>query len=150
MSSIGLLQDRAGCPVPRACALPQGQGQQAETRRYVSPVSHILTTEPLVLRPVTTADHGALLAHWTSEPVRRFMFDGAVLSATEVSRAIADSSSTFLTSGYGLWILEQRGPADPGALAGTAGLRPLEDLGLEVIWSLSPAVQGRGLATEAA
>jgi RimJ/RimL family protein N-acetyltransferase len=113
-------------------------------------VSHTLTTEHLVLRPVTAADHGALLAHWTSEPVRRYMFDGAALSADEVSRVIADSTSTFMTSGYGLWILAQPGTADPGALAGTAGLRPLEDLGLEIIWSLSPAVQGRGYATEAA
>ena len=35
-------------------------------------------------------------------------------------------------------------------LAGTAGLRPLEDLGLEIIWSLAPEAQGRGYATEAA
>ena len=33
---------------------------------------------------------------------------------------------------------------------GTAGLRPLEDLGLEVIYSLAPEAWGQGYATEAA
>jgi RimJ/RimL family protein N-acetyltransferase len=46
-------------------------------------VSHVLTTERLVLRPVTAADRAALLAHWTAPDVRRFLFDGAVLSPAE-------------------------------------------------------------------
>jgi Acetyltransferase (GNAT) domain len=37
-----------------------------------------------------------------------------------------------------------------GRLVGTAGLRPLEDLGLEIFYSLSPASWGQGYATEAA
>jgi ribosomal-protein-alanine N-acetyltransferase len=113
-------------------------------------VSLTLTTEHLVLRPVTAADHGALLAHWASPQVRRFMFDGAVLSAAEVSAAIADSTASFAAAGFGLWLISERPAAVPGDLAGTAGLRPLENLGLEIIWSLAPAVQGRGYATEAA
>lgn len=113
-------------------------------------MSRTLTTEHLVLRPVTAADHGALLAHWTSPQVRQFMFDGAVLSAAEVSAAIAASDASFLASGYGLWLMAERHAPDPGELAGVAGLRPLDDLGLEIIWSLAPGVWGRGYATEAA
>lgn len=113
-------------------------------------MSLVLTTEHLVLRPVAAADHGSLLAHWTSPQVRRFMFDGALLSAAEISAAIADSDASFTAAGYGLWLISERHPVVPGELAGTAGLRPLEDLGLEVIWSLAPAVWGRGYATEAA
>ena len=35
-------------------------------------------------------------------------------------------------------------------LAGTAGLRPLDDIGLEIFYSLAPGSWGRGYATEAA
>ena len=37
-----------------------------------------------------------------------------------------------------------------GNLAGTAGLRPLDDIGLEIFYSLAPGSWGRGYATEAA
>ena len=110
-------------------------------------MSHTLTTEHLVLQPVTAADQAALLAHWTAPQVRQFMFDGAVLTEAEIAAAIADSSASFRAVGYGLWVLR---PDGEERLAGTAGLRPLEDLGLEIIWSLAPDAQGRGYATEAA
>ena len=44
-------------------------------------------------------------------------------------------------------------PVDPGTaagLAGTAGLRPLEESGLEIFYSLAPGAWGHGYATEAA
>lgn len=110
-------------------------------------MSHTLTTEHLVLRPVTAADRAALLAHWTTLQIRQFMFDGALLTADEISQAIADSRASFLAAGYGLWLIRER---DGGRLAGATGLRPLEDLGLEIIWSLVTEVQGKGYATEAA
>jgi [ribosomal protein S5]-alanine N-acetyltransferase len=113
----------------------------------VAAVDHVLTTDRLVLRPVTPADHAALLAHWTAPRVRQFLFDGTVLSAAEIAEAIEDSARDFATAGYGLWLIRQAGGTD---LMGTAGLRPLEDLGLEVYYSLAPGAQGRGLATEAA
>jgi len=118
-------------------------------------VSHTLTTGHLVLEPATEADHAALLAHWTAPQVRRFMFDGAVLTPDEISTAIRDSAASFQNFRYGLWLVRPRrngGPAagEAGPLTGTAGLRPLEDLGLEIIWSLAPEAQGRGYATEAA
>ena len=110
-------------------------------------MSHILTTRRLILRPVTAADHAGLLAHWTAPEVRRFLFDGAALSPAEVTAVIEASEHSFAAAGYGLWLISER---DVGDLAGTAGLRPLEDLGLEVIYSLAPGSWGRGLATEAA
>jgi RimJ/RimL family protein N-acetyltransferase len=110
-------------------------------------VDHVLTTDRLVLRPVTPADQAGLLAHWRAPQVRRFLFDGAVLSAADVSRVIQDSAASFAAAGYGLWLIREGGGRD---LTGTAGLRPLEDLGLEVIYSLAPGAQGMGYATEAA
>jgi len=120
-------------------------------------VDHVLITERLVLRPVTTDDQATLLAHWTLPDVRRFLFDGAALSAAEVAATIQESARDFAAAGYGIWlILEQDRPglvstAMTGtALVGTAGLRPLDDLGLEIFYSLAPGSWGRGYATEAA
>jgi [ribosomal protein S5]-alanine N-acetyltransferase len=152
-------------------------------------MDRVLRTERLVLRPVTTGDHAALLAHWTEPDVCRFLFDGAALSAAEVLEAIEDSTRDFGRSGYGLWLIYENHPADlavvgpdpvrsgsdpapagpdpapagPGpapagsdpapagpGFVGTAGLRPLDELGLEVFYSLAPASWGKGYATEAA
>jgi RimJ/RimL family protein N-acetyltransferase len=110
-------------------------------------VSHALTTERLVLRPVTAQDHTTLLDHWTQPDVRRFLFDGVVLSPAEIAGVIEESSRDFTTAGYGLWLIRETNGSD---LVGTAGLRPLEDLGLEVVYSLEPDAWGKGYATEAA
>ena len=110
-------------------------------------MKHVLTTERLILRPVTANDHAWLLAHWTAPAVRRFLFDGAIMSAAEITEAIEDAARDFAADGYGLWLIRA---ADGTDLAGTAGLRPLADLGLEVFYSLAPGVWGNGYATEAA
>ena len=110
-------------------------------------VDHVLRTKRLVLRPVTVGDHAVLLAHWAAPDVRRFLFDGAMLSAAEVTEAIADSTRDFGRAGYGLWMAYERDRTD---LVGTAGLRPLEKIGLEIFYSLAPGWWGKGYATEAA
>ena len=110
-------------------------------------MGHLLSTERLVLRPVTADDHAALLAHWTQPDVRRFLFDGAALSASEVTETIEDSVRDFAAGGYGVWLIHEKSRSAP---VGTAGLRPLEDIGLEIFYSLAPGSWGRGYATEAA
>jgi [ribosomal protein S5]-alanine N-acetyltransferase len=128
----------------------------------VAIVDHILRTERLVLCPVTADDHAVLLAHWAAPEVRRFLFDGAILSGAEITEAIEASTRDFGRAGYGLWLIHQKGGTDLVGtdlvgtdlvgtdLVGTAGLRPLEDLGLEIFYSLAPGSWGRGYATEAA
>ncbi|MFI7633263.1 GNAT family N-acetyltransferase [Nonomuraea sp. NPDC049400] len=111
-------------------------------------MQHVLMTERLTLRPVTVADHAELSAHWTGADVRRFLFDGAVLSPAEIAEVIEDSGRDFASGGHGLWLIRDRN-GEPG-LIGTAGLRPLEELGLEVFYSLEPSAWGKGYATEAA
>jgi RimJ/RimL family protein N-acetyltransferase len=113
----------------------------------VAAMDHVLATRRLMLSPVAARDHAALLAHWTEPQVRRFLFDGMILSAADVTQAIGESTRSFERAGYGLWLIRER---DGGELAGTAGLRPLEDLGLEIIYSLVPSMWGKGYATEAA
>ncbi len=79
--------------------------------------------------------------------MRRFLFDGAILSPADVTEAIEDSARSFAAAGYGLWLIRTEDGTD---LVGTAGLRPLENLGPEVIYSLTPSAWGQGYATEAA
>jgi [ribosomal protein S5]-alanine N-acetyltransferase len=110
-------------------------------------VDHVLHTERLILRPVAPGDHSALLTHWSGPDVRRFLFDGVALSAAEITEAIEGSTRDFGRAGYGLWLIHEQGGTD---LVGTAGLRPLEDLGLEIFYSLAPGSWGKGYATEAA
>ena len=101
-------------------------------------MDHVLSTERLVLCPVTADDHAALLAHWTQPDVRRFLFDGAALSAAEVTETIAESIRDFAASGYGIWLIKL---GSRTGLVGTAGLRPLEESGLEIFYSLAPAAE---------
>jgi ribosomal-protein-alanine N-acetyltransferase len=68
-------------------------------------VGHVLAAERLVLHPVTADDHALLVAHWTVPDVRRFLFDGAVLTSAEISQAIEDSGWAFAAAGYGLWLI---------------------------------------------
>ena len=107
----------------------------------------MLSTERLVLRPVTADDHAVLLAHWTQPDVRRFLFDGAAPSAAEVAETIEESIGHFAARGFGIWFIELGSAA---GLAGTAGLRPLEESSLEIFYSLAPGAWGHGYATEAA
>jgi ribosomal-protein-alanine N-acetyltransferase len=78
-------------------------------------VDHLLSTERLVLRPVTAGDHAALLGHWTQPDVRRFLFDGAALSAAEVAETIEESTGDFAARGFGVWLIEL------GSAAGLVG-----------------------------
>ena len=110
-------------------------------------MGHLLSTERLVLRPVTADDHAALLAHWTQPDVRRFLFDGAAPSAAEVAETIEESIGDFVARGFGVWLIELDTAA---GLVGTAGLRPLGGSGLEIFYSLAPGAWGHGYATEAA
>ena len=110
-------------------------------------MDHLLSTERLVLRPVTTDDHAAVLAHWTQPDVRRFLFDGAALSGVEAAETIDESIGDFAARGFGVWLIELGSAA---GLIGTAGLRPLGSSGLEIFYSLAPGAWGHGYATEAA
>ena len=112
-----------------------------------SAVSHGLVLPRLVLRPVSSDDREFLIGHWSDRAVRQFLFDGTPAVVGEIERAIVDSARDFAALGYGLWVIC---PAPGDAPIGTVGLRPLDDLGLELFYSLIPSAWGRGYATEAA
>ena len=54
-------------------------------------VDHVLRTERLILRPVRAEDQAVLQAHWDTPDVRRFLFDGAMLSPAEITQTIMES-----------------------------------------------------------
>ncbi|HEY2285611.1 MAG TPA: hypothetical protein VGH88_07700 [Streptosporangiaceae bacterium] len=75
-------------------------------------MDYALTTERLDLRPAAAGDHAVLLAHWTLPDIRRFLFDGALLSASEVAGTIEDSVRDFAAGGYGIWLIREHGRAE--------------------------------------
>ena len=76
----------------------------------------------------------------------RFLLDGAAPSAAEVAETIEESIGHFAARGVRHLAYRAR----LRGLAGTAGLRPLEESGLEIFYSLAPSAWGHGYATEAA
>lgn len=108
----------------------------------------MLATRRLRLAPLTVADAYALHAHWTDPEVRRFLWDGEIIARARVDEVIATSAQLFEDHGAGLWSLRL---AHAPELVGCAGYWPYHDPPqLELMYSLSPAYWGLGLAREAA
>lgn len=104
-----------------------------------------LTTSRLFLRPLGPGDTGWLLAHWNRPEIRRHLFDDEMASPQLVEEIVKDSEEDFATRGYGLWMI-----LTGGAASGVCGLRATDDGLAELLYSLDPPFQHRGLATEAA
>lgn len=79
--------------------------------------------------------------------VRRYLLDGLEVDRAFAEQAIADSDALFAAQGVGLWLLERHG--EP---IGFAGFRVFEELSPapQLIYGLTEAHTGQGLATEAA
>jgi RimJ/RimL family protein N-acetyltransferase len=107
----------------------------------------VIELKRLTLSPVSGQDTDFLIAHWSDPTIRRFLFDGTPAVPADIGAAIADSVRAFATVGYGLWAIRLEADRLP---VGAVGLRPLENLGLEVFYSLVPDSWGNGYATEAA
>jgi RimJ/RimL family protein N-acetyltransferase len=105
-----------------------------------------LATVRLRLRPCTAADVDALHALWTDPHVRRWLWDDVVIDRATAAERVAASDASFAASGWGLWAAE---PREGGALLGVIGLVEIDPaVGPEILYSLHPAHQGRGYATE--
>ena len=109
-----------------------------------------LATARLRLEPLAVERLDELHRHWTRPEVRRWLWDDRVITRQDAEIELRKSLEHFRRHGYGLWAIADRD--GDGALIGVAGLLPVpEEPGeVEVIFSLDPARQGEGLATEAA
>jgi [ribosomal protein S5]-alanine N-acetyltransferase len=107
-----------------------------------------LHSRRLFLKPLRPDDLVALRDHWSEPAVRRYLWDGQVISSLQVDDAIVASAGLFERHGVGLWGIRLIGT--PG-LIGCGGFwyfhEPPE---LELLLSLSRHHWGRGLAQEAA
>jgi ribosomal-protein-alanine N-acetyltransferase len=93
-------------------------------------------------------DATRLHRHWNEPDVGRYLFGGAPVSLETVAGWLARSHADFDRDGFGLWIIEDR---ESGDFVGMCGLAAVEGHDLvEVLYSLEPAVWGKGLATESA
>jgi RimJ/RimL family protein N-acetyltransferase len=105
-----------------------------------------LTTPRLILRGWREADWDGLNPIYADALYARFI--GGKLSREDTWRLMAQLLGHWSLRGYGVWALEAR---ESGAFVGYAGLwNPAGWPEPEVCWTLVPAAQGRGFATEAA
>jgi RimJ/RimL family protein N-acetyltransferase len=107
---------------------------------------HLIETARLRLRQVSEGDLDALYRIWTEPAVRRFFWDGEVISKERAEAAVREGSADFAKHGFGLWVAEEG-----GCLIGFCGLRRLDYApGVEILYGFAPSHWDRGFATEVA
>ncbi|MEM7051433.1 MAG: GNAT family N-acetyltransferase [Acidobacteriota bacterium] len=107
-----------------------------------------ISSPRLVLAPLSADDTEALHRLWTSEPVRRFLWDDEVIPLATTRDLIEENEQRFAELGHGLWGLRRR---DDAELIGFAGFWPFhEPPVLELIFGLAADHWGQGFAFEAA
>ena len=108
-----------------------------------------LETERLILRPQRPEDTPALEAAFAKDEFARFITrERRGLTPEEAWRGLAIVAGSWLVSGYGQWIVEERAT---GAVVGRIG--PWAPPGwpdFEIGWAVFPEHQGKGYAVEGA
>ena len=103
-----------------------------------------LRTERLVLRPLTMDDVEAMHTLWTLADVRRYLWDGDLISEERAAEAVEASMASATQYGIGIWNMML-----DGAVIGFCGLRTMDDNGVELLCGLHPDHWKKGYATEA-
>jgi [ribosomal protein S5]-alanine N-acetyltransferase len=106
-----------------------------------------LSTARLDLHPATLGDVPALWELWTDPDVRRYLWDDQVIPVERARALVADGVTPARAAGIGLWTVRRRGAE---SLVGFCGLLPNAAGEVELLYGLTPACWGQGLATEAA
>lgn len=107
-----------------------------------------LSTERLLLRPLSLDDVDALHALWADREVRRYLFGGEVPARERVVEMVENSVGGFAELGFGFFSLRRR--RTPDAIMGFSGFRPFDEAGVvEMLFAIEPASWGSGYATEA-
>lgn len=116
-------------------------------------IGRMLDTPRVTLRPFVETDLDAVHDLWTQPGVRRFLWDGAIITREQARDVLTASTGHFRDRRFGLWGVYPRrrggegGDAEP--LAGFAGCRPWATGAPELMYGLHRSWWGRGLATEA-
>jgi [ribosomal protein S5]-alanine N-acetyltransferase len=119
---------------------------------WVNETSTETLTPQLVLRSPRLEDEAAYLALFRRREVEAWLRPAplAAFEAAELRQMLHDDIEHWERNGFGPWALFEKAS---GEFAGRAGLRwtAVEgEAAVELAWTIEPAWQGRGLATEAA
>jgi ribosomal-protein-alanine N-acetyltransferase len=107
-----------------------------------------IETARLWLRPFTPEDEDALHRLWIDPDVRKYLWDGEVVSRERVAAVIEESVASFEKKGLGLWGIF---PRDEEILIGFSGFWHFhQPPRLQLLYGIAPAYWNRGLATEVA
>jgi ribosomal-protein-alanine N-acetyltransferase len=108
----------------------------------------VIETARLRLRPFRLDDVDALHGLWTEPEVRRYLWDGDVITRGRVESLVKTSLTSFEDHGYGLWAVFARYEE---SLIGFCGFWFFhEPPKLELLYGIAPTHWHKGLATEAA
>jgi ribosomal-protein-alanine N-acetyltransferase len=109
---------------------------------------HLITAR-LRFQPFTLDDVDALHQIWTDPDVRRYLWDDKIISRETAEEVVRASLSSFQEHRFGFWTL--RFLEHEATIIGFCGLRFFDDPPeIEVMYGVTPAHWGQGLATEAA
>jgi [ribosomal protein S5]-alanine N-acetyltransferase len=100
------------------------------------------------LRPYRAEDVDYLHRLWTDPQVRKYLWDNVVISREHAASVVHESIACFETHGFGQWVLLSRSKE---SLIGFCGFRFFgEPREIELLYGITPAYWGQGMATEAA
>lgn len=131
----------------------------------------VLNTKRLAIKPIARDDRDALHQFWTDVDVRRYLWDGKVISSSQVEDIIATSESLFAEVGLGLFslcLVEETSGENSlvgfcgyqmGEISGTYPVSPQGDSiaqskpevpsKAELLYGILPQYWGLGLVSEA-
>ena len=108
-----------------------------------------IITARLRFQPFTLDDIDALHHIWTDPDVRRYLWDDTIISREMAEEVVRASLVSFQEHRRGFWTL--RLLANETTIMGFCGLRFFDDPPeIEIMYGITPAHWGQGLATEAA
>lgn len=107
-----------------------------------------LVSERLLLRPLVPDEATTLHRLWTDEPVRRFLWDGQIITLEETQEILERNSRLFEESDFGIWGIHETTARQLIGFAGYWYFRTPPSL--ELVFAVSSDHWNRGIATEAA
>lgn len=108
----------------------------------------VLRIDGFTMRPIRASDLDALTAIWADPEVTRFLPSrGVPISRERTEKALVSFLKHWKKRGYGIWAIVKNTSLE---MVGYCGLRYLDELGeVEVLYGLTKAYWGRGIATQA-
>jgi RimJ/RimL family protein N-acetyltransferase len=110
-------------------------------------MSVILMSPRMTLEPLTPDDIDVMHELWIDPGVRKYLWDGLVITRERAAEVIAASQADFAAHRYGLFAVTENAS---GRIIGFCGLRSGETAAPELLYGLFPRYWGNGFATEAA